>query len=101
MLVKSYSISPTRHGKSFVPAFFKVSIDHPFDNVEAGKKLLFWKNSGKSLEFWMKNLFDPALITLKGNSKLTSANLLSHLEAQNRDLGAALQTLLIRGILCL
>ena len=65
------------------------------------KKLLFWKYSGKSLEFWIKNLFDPVLITLKGNSKLTSANLLSHLEAQNRDLGAALQTLLIRGILCL
>ena len=36
--------------KSFDPAFFKVSIDHLFDNREPGKKLL----SGKSLEFWIQ-----------------------------------------------
>ena len=65
------------------------------------KKLLFCKNSGKSLEFWIKNLYDPALITLTGNSKHTSANLLSLLGAQTKDRGAALQTLLTRGILCL
>ena len=26
------------HEKSFVPAFFKVSIDHLFDNLESGKR---------------------------------------------------------------
>ena len=38
------------HGKSFVPVFFKVSIDHLFDNLESrkinncfGKKV--WKKS--------------------------------------------------------
>ena len=34
--------------------FFKRSIDHLFDNLESGKKLLFWKKSGKSLEFWIQ-----------------------------------------------
>ena len=33
------------HEKRFVPASFKVSIDHLVDNLECGKKkLLFWKN---------------------------------------------------------
>ena len=34
--------------------FFLRSIDHLFDNLESGKKLLFWKKSGKSLEFWIQ-----------------------------------------------
>ena len=29
--------------QSFVPTFFKVSIDHLFDNLESGNELLFWK----------------------------------------------------------
>ena len=45
---------------SFVPAFFffpQVSIDHLFDNLERGKKIYcFGKKTGKSLEFWIKNL---------------------------------------------
>ena len=34
--------------------FFLRSIDHLFDNLESGKKLLFWKKSGKGLEFWIQ-----------------------------------------------
>ena len=34
--------------------FKKRSIDHLFDNLESGKKLLFWKKSGQSLEFWIQ-----------------------------------------------
>ena len=40
----------------FLP-FFKVSINHLFDNLESGKKkLLFWKKSGKSLEFQIQKI---------------------------------------------
>ena len=43
------------HEKSFVPAFFKVSIDQLFDNLESGKRnYCFGKMSWKSLEFWIK-----------------------------------------------
>ena len=56
MLVKSYSISHGHHGKSFVLGFFKVSIDHLFDNLECEKRNYCF---GKSLEFWMKNLYEP------------------------------------------
>ena len=45
VLIKSYSILPIQvhyfaahHEKSFVPAFFKVSVDHLFDNLESGKR---------------------------------------------------------------
>ena len=41
LLVKSYSIRSNvciAPRKSFFPAFFKVSIDHLFDNIESGKK---------------------------------------------------------------
>ena len=40
----------------FCPAFFKVSIDHLFDNLESGKKSLFWKKSQGKVEFWIQNL---------------------------------------------
>ena len=41
--------------KSFVPAFFKVSFDHVFDNLESGKRnYCFGKKSGKSLGFWIQ-----------------------------------------------
>ena len=33
--------------------FFKVSIDHVFDNLESGNELLFGKKSGKSLVLWI------------------------------------------------
>ena len=44
------------HEKSFVPAFFKVSVDHLFDNLESGKRnnKLFGKKSGQSLKFWIQ-----------------------------------------------
>ena len=56
LLVKSYSILPASHGKSFVPAFFKVSVDHLFYNLESGKRNYCF---GKSLEIWIKNLYEP------------------------------------------
>ena len=44
------------HDKSFVPAFFKVSVDHLFDNLESEKRnnKLFGKKSGKILKFWIQ-----------------------------------------------
>ena len=51
------------HEKSFVPAFFKVSIDQLFDNLESGKRnYCFGKMSWKSLEFWIKKSV-PTLFT--------------------------------------
>ena len=51
VLVESYSTSPVRlhcvMKKSFVPAFFKVSVNHLFDNLESGKRNYSF---GKSLE---------------------------------------------------
>ena len=52
VLVKSYPISPVRLlcivKKSFVPALFKVCIDHLFDKLESGKRnFFFWKNASK------------------------------------------------------
>ena len=40
---------------SFVPAFFKVCINHLFDNLECGKRIIvLGKKSRKSLEFWIQ-----------------------------------------------
>ena len=40
------------HERSFVPAFFKVSFDDLFDNLDSAKiNYCFGKMSGKSLEF--------------------------------------------------
>ena len=51
VFVKSYSILAlyvsVHHEKSFLPAFFKGYIDHLFDNLVSGKKLLFWKKVWK------------------------------------------------------
>ena len=45
----------THHEKSFVPAFFTVSIDHLFDNLECEKRnYCFGKKSVKSLECWIQ-----------------------------------------------
>ena len=38
------------HEKSFVPAFFKVSVDHLFDNLESGKR----KNKLFGKKVWKK-----------------------------------------------
>ena len=67
LLVKLYSISPVclQHivDKAFCSCiFFKVSIAHLFDNLESGKRklhVLFWKKSGKILNFGSKNLYKP------------------------------------------
>ena len=43
------------HEKTFVPAFFKVSIDHLFDILESEKRnYCFGKKCGKSLELWIQ-----------------------------------------------
>ena len=42
----------------------------------------------------IKKAISDLPIKVKGNSKLTSGNSLSPLEAQNKDIGAASQTLL-------
>ena len=65
MFVKSYSISPTCHGKSFVPAggFFKLSIDHLFRNLESGKRnYCFGKSPEKVLNFGSKIYTNPVLM---------------------------------------
>ena len=60
VFIKSYSIRAyfaAHHGKSFVPAFFKVSIDHPFNKFESGKRNFFFsKKNGKTLELVQKSL---------------------------------------------
>ena len=68
VLVKSYSISPVRlqcvhREKSYVTAFFKVCIDHLFDNLESGKRnYCFGKKSlEKVLNFGLQNLHEPCL----------------------------------------
>ena len=45
--------------KALFLCFFKVSVDHLFDNLESGKKNYCF---GKSLEFWIKNLYEPWLV---------------------------------------
>ena len=64
VLVESYSTSPVRlhcvMKKSFVPAFFKVSINHLFHNLESGKRnYSFGKSLEKVLLFGFKNLYEP------------------------------------------
>ena len=50
------------HEKRFVPAFFKVSINHLFDNLECGKiNYCFGKSLEKVLNFGSKNLYQPCL----------------------------------------
>ena len=63
-LVKSYSISAVclQHTMkiAWFLAFFKVSIDHPFDNRESRKRnYCFEKNLEKVLNFGFKNLYEP------------------------------------------
>ena len=51
-LVKSYSILHGCQGKSFIPVFFEVSIDHLFDNLESEKvNYCFGKGLEKVLNF--------------------------------------------------
>ena len=64
ILVKPYLISPifaAYHEKNLVPAFFKVSTDHLFDNLMSGKKnYLFGKTLEKVLNFGSMCLPDRA-----------------------------------------
>ena len=59
-----YRTFPIHHEKTLVPAFFKVSIDHLFGNLESGKiKYCFGKSLEKVLNFECKNLYmcEPCL----------------------------------------
>ena len=48
------------HENSLVPVFLYVSVDQLFDNLECEKRNhCFGKKSGKSLEFWIQNLYEP------------------------------------------
>ena len=65
VFVKSYSISPTCHGKRVVPAggFFQFSIDHLFQNLESGKSnYCFRKSQEKVLNFGQKVCTNPVLM---------------------------------------
>ena len=44
--------------KALLLHLFKVSVDHLFYNLESGKRNYSF---GKSLEFWIKNLYEPCL----------------------------------------
>ena len=54
--------------KIFVPAFFKVSIDHLFDILESGKRnYCFVKSLGKALNFRSKTLYEPCHTEITNN----------------------------------
>ena len=57
-LVKSYSISAVCLQRTMkialFPAFFKVSVDHPFDNLESRTRNYCFENVWKRLEFWIQ-----------------------------------------------
>ena len=46
-------------GKSFVPAFFKVYIEHLFDNLASGKRNYCF---GKRSKNRSKNLYEPCML---------------------------------------
>ena len=50
--------------KSFVPAFFKVFIEHLFDNLESGKINYCFgrKKPKKALNFGSKNLYESCMV---------------------------------------
>ena len=50
--------------KTFVPAFFKVYIEHLFDNLESEKRNYCFgrKNPKKALNFRFKNLYEPCTL---------------------------------------
>ena len=69
------------HENSFFPFFFKVSIDHLFDDLELGKRnYCFEKRSGKSLEFWIqksvRSLMTVLLFSKLCNQRVTLVNTL-------------------------
>ena len=59
VLLKSYSVSPVRllrimKKALFLWVFFKDLLITYLITLSLEKKLLFWKKSGKSLEFWIQ-----------------------------------------------
>ena len=69
-LPRGYCTFVVNHEKRLVPSFFKVSVDHPFDNLESVKRIFcFGKKSGKSLEIWLQKF----VRTLQSEMTLSSA----------------------------
>ena len=69
-LLRSYCTFVVHYEKILVPAFFKVSVDHLFDNLESVKRIYcFGKKSGKGLEIW----FQKCIRTLQPEMNLSSA----------------------------
>ena len=57
-LLRGYSTFVVNHEKTLVPAFFKVSVDHLFDNLESVKKIVLEKSLEKVLKFGSKYLYE-------------------------------------------
>ena len=58
-LLRGYTTFVVNHEKTLVPAFFKVSVDHLFDNLESVKKIIVLEKSlEKVLKFGSKNLYE-------------------------------------------
>ena len=61
-LHRGYCMCKVQYEKGLFPAFFKVSIDHLFVNLESGKiKNCFGKSLEKVLNFGSKNLYEPRI----------------------------------------
>ena len=56
--------------KSFVPAFFKVCIEHLFDKLESEKRNYCFgrKNPKEALNFRSKNLYEPCMLDFRFNA---------------------------------
>ena len=60
LLNLGYCTFAEHHEKSLVLRFCFVSVDQLFENFDFEKRnYCFGKKSGKSLEFWIQNLYEP------------------------------------------
>ena len=61
LLCSYYCTFVVHHEKSLIPEFFKVSVDHLFDNLDSVKRMYCFgkKNLEKVLKFGSKNLYEP------------------------------------------
>ena len=78
VLLRSYSMSPVclKQNKALFLHFFKVSIDHLFDNLESGNELLFWKKVWKkSCSLDLKIRMNPANSNLRETCGVHHLNL--------------------------
>ena len=61
LLCSYYCTFVVHHEKSLIPEFFKVSVDHLFDNLDSVKRMYCFgkKNLEKVMKFGSKNLYEP------------------------------------------